>query len=294
MKFICPDTPAGQWYSEVMYTAKTDAIIRGYPVQGVESSKWNCKPEQTVSKVEALKILLNIADVDLNSIDFLHYNQYADTDWEEWYAPYTAYARLTKLLEGDSGVRLHPGDPLSRRDMVKMTVEMKSRFDHNKLRDIPPSFQPEESVWEAAHPVKVKPAAPAVPAAPAGPSASAPAEYAGGGISDSSPALLAAATGSGSAAAADYAAPSEPEAALPEPEFPPIPSYLTPGKTVRVCTETQPYKCEVIKLPKYGVTVNEEPVYEQYADPWLWYVLTISGKNWYTPWDDLREGYVVK
>ncbi len=122
---VCPDAPSQEWYAPFLYTAKSLGLMEGYPNSNPDKSKWLCEPTKTINKVEALKVILKLAEVSTEQIDFLYYNQYADTDYQAWYAPYTAYARIHSLLKTNAQGRVYPGVSITRRELVALVVQMK-------------------------------------------------------------------------------------------------------------------------------------------------------------------------
>ncbi len=123
---VCPDAPAGQWYSAPLHTAKQKGAIQGYPQDGLPKDQWPCKPGQTINKVEGLKVLLELAGFHTGLLLPEDYaNQFADTkDETAWFAPYTAYSKIEALIRPLSDGRLLPGDPMTRREMVYLANHM--------------------------------------------------------------------------------------------------------------------------------------------------------------------------
>lgn len=129
---VCPDAPVKEWYAPFLYTAKTLGLVEGYPNANPDQSKWPCAPTKTINRAEALKIILKLAEVNAEKIDFLYYNQYADTDYQAWYAPYTAYARIHSLFKANTQGRIYPGVPITRRELVTLVVQMKHLFEEGE------------------------------------------------------------------------------------------------------------------------------------------------------------------
>jgi len=117
-KLICPDTPTNEWYSNSFYTAKQLGVIQGYPEAGKPESQWLCRPGQTVNKVEALKIVLSLAEVDVSSVD--ENIQYGDTSKGQWYSLYSAFSKANDLINVDDDNKLNPDQPMTRRELVAL------------------------------------------------------------------------------------------------------------------------------------------------------------------------------
>lgn len=127
---ICPDVPATEWYSTVFYTAKQLGAIQGYPEKDKDKSQWLCKPAQTINKVEAIKVIMELAGWYKDLVIFDTYsNQYLDTqDALAWYWLYTGYAKSNGLIRTENNL-LSPADPITRRDMIYMTNRIREIFE---------------------------------------------------------------------------------------------------------------------------------------------------------------------
>ena len=122
IKAVCPDVPIDQWYSRAFYTARELKVVQGYPEEGKGKSEWLCKPAQTINRVEALKVVLELAK--FNTKNAVLKNQYKDTGIYEWYSPYTAYAKTEDLIKITDS-KLHPANPLTRGEMIVLTIKVK-------------------------------------------------------------------------------------------------------------------------------------------------------------------------
>ena len=122
IKAVCPDVPTDQWYSRAFYTARELGVVQGYPEEGKDKSEWLCKPAQTINRVEALKVVLELAK--FNTKNAVLKNQYKDTGIYEWYSPYTAYAKTEDLIKITDS-KLHPANPLTRGEMIVLTIKVK-------------------------------------------------------------------------------------------------------------------------------------------------------------------------
>lgn len=85
-----PDVNHSAWYSPYLKKAYAEGWINGYP-------DGTFKPEQTINKVEALKVLGKVQNWQLpTNIDEKSFN---DVVIDEWYSPYITYAKEHNLLE---------------------------------------------------------------------------------------------------------------------------------------------------------------------------------------------------
>lgn len=109
-----PDIDYGEWYATYVQKAFAEGWINGYP-------DGTFKPDQTINKVEALKILGKAQNWPIGSIDLLnYYNLFEDIDPSQWYAPYIAYARQSQYLE-ETGSFFSP-EALMRRGSISEII----------------------------------------------------------------------------------------------------------------------------------------------------------------------------
>lgn len=105
-----PDVPLGQWYTDYIATGASYDFIQGYQ-DGL------FRPEQELSKVEALKILGELVSWDMNNIDpSATTTKFSDVDLNQWYGKYIIYAEEKNILD-DPLPRLNPNAPISRGQM---------------------------------------------------------------------------------------------------------------------------------------------------------------------------------
>lgn len=91
------DIAAGQWYTSYVCYAKEVGILQGYP-------DGTFKPDKQISRVEALKIVLNSLDISVETMgDETPVNYFDDTDTSAWYWPYINTAYYNDLIEEKSG-----------------------------------------------------------------------------------------------------------------------------------------------------------------------------------------------
>lgn len=82
-----PDISATNWCNQYAKTAKAKSIISGYP-------DGTFQPNRKVTQIEALKILLNSAQVELPIVS---QQKYTDVLINTWWAPYIQYSQDTIL-----------------------------------------------------------------------------------------------------------------------------------------------------------------------------------------------------
>lgn len=115
-----PDTGTGAWYNPYVGTGLSLGIVQGYP-------DGTFKPEQTVNKVESLKMLLKTNNITPPSVSLSDTALYEDTTIDEktlWYQPYVFYAHQTNIVEPDTIVSFAPDYPMSRGRIVEMMYRL--------------------------------------------------------------------------------------------------------------------------------------------------------------------------
>ncbi len=107
-----PDVPLGQWYTDyVAYCAGLD-YVKGYP-------DGTFKPNQEISKAEALKILGELVSWDLNMFDMSQATvSFKDVNLSQWYGPYLYYASSMHIID-DAGNLFEPSKPITRGQMAE-------------------------------------------------------------------------------------------------------------------------------------------------------------------------------
>ena len=93
-----------QWFAKYVCFAKENGIVEGYP-------DGTFKPEQTVNKVEALKMLfITMAVLLPEEVDE---EPFEDVNTDEWFSPYVYKAKKLGLLE-ETGSTFSPGGGMKR------------------------------------------------------------------------------------------------------------------------------------------------------------------------------------
>lgn len=99
-----PDVDESAWYGQYVRKAYAEGWIEGYP-------DGTFKPEQTINKVEALKIIGEVQQWELpESVEEAPFD---DVEPGQWFTPYVAYAKAKNYLEERTVIYL-PDWPLSR------------------------------------------------------------------------------------------------------------------------------------------------------------------------------------
>jgi hypothetical protein len=108
------DVDRSLWYAPFITEASKKGIINGY-------SDGTFRPNQSVSKVEALKILFQASGIDISSSSIV--NGLKDVSPDDWYASYVNYALDEGLLRHGSPL-LHPNAPITRGDVMHILYEL--------------------------------------------------------------------------------------------------------------------------------------------------------------------------
>ncbi|MEK9159143.1 MAG: S-layer homology domain-containing protein [Patescibacteria group bacterium] len=101
-----------EWYSQYVCYAKYRGWIKGY-------SDGTFRPSDTVNKVEALKMLFNVYEMELSEDATVANLKYTDLDENAWYAIYVWKASSLGILEETVGGTFNGADGRNRGDMAE-------------------------------------------------------------------------------------------------------------------------------------------------------------------------------
>lgn len=101
-----PDVSKNEWYETYVCQAKKDGFINGYP-------DGTFKPEETISKAEALKMIGEVMDWPIQK-----------SAKEEWFTPYLNFAENKKIITNDEITQL-----MNRGDIAQMIFRSKTIDD---------------------------------------------------------------------------------------------------------------------------------------------------------------------
>ena len=107
------DVDIKEWYASYIVAAKEKGIIDGY-------SDENYKPNEFVSRVEALKIILLALGQKITGGDM----NFKDTEKGSWYEKYIAFAQKNKIIKGYDDGNFRPYNSITRAEIAKITVEI--------------------------------------------------------------------------------------------------------------------------------------------------------------------------
>lgn len=106
------DVPENHAYYQAISYLKTQGVIQGYDDD-------TFRPDQAVSRVEALKLLYLGLNKEVVSGAALHF---PDTDSNAWYAPYVSTAQRDGAVKGYPDGYFRPGNEVNRVELIKMLI----------------------------------------------------------------------------------------------------------------------------------------------------------------------------
>ena len=117
------DVETSAWYAPYIAKAKELGIVQGY-------SNGAFKPNQTINRAEALKILIGASGLDVPTDPSAMiakgwtYAHFADVPVSAWYAAYVDYAKTNAVVSGYANGLFGPGNPVLRGEMAKMVAKV--------------------------------------------------------------------------------------------------------------------------------------------------------------------------
>lgn len=120
------DVSSDDWFAPYVATATSLGIVGGY-------ADGTFQPNQTVTRVEGLKILLNAKKVELPVVMT---SVFTDVPQDAWYAPYVRYVVDHALLEVP-GDRFGKDEGLRRKDIAQILYRMREEEHAQKLPVMP-------------------------------------------------------------------------------------------------------------------------------------------------------------
>ena len=117
-----------EWFANYVCYAKEQGWVGGYEDE-------TFRPENTVSRVEAIKIiLLALYDGKINPKGFLKSIKPSDIDLESWYGQYFIFAENSRLFDkahikwDDQSYSYYPNDNISRKEVAEMIYRVMEFF----------------------------------------------------------------------------------------------------------------------------------------------------------------------
>ncbi len=128
------DVAEDDWFFDYVSTAVSLGIIQGY-------DDGTFKPEQTVNRAEAMKMLLAAAEVEVSagtSAAFL------DTPVTEWFSGYSSYAKTWNIQPPQTDGLWHPEDAITRANLAEMVYRLQETEDLGHAFDEGTNWQRKE------------------------------------------------------------------------------------------------------------------------------------------------------
>lgn len=129
------DVSEDDWFFDYVSTAVSLGIIQGY-------DDGTFKPEQTVNRAEAMKMLLAAAEVEVSgeqgSAAFL------DTPVSAWFSGYSSYAKTWNIEPPQTDGLWHPEDAITRANLAEMVYRLQETVDLGHAFDEGTNWQRKE------------------------------------------------------------------------------------------------------------------------------------------------------
>mgnify|MGYP000887896944 CR=1 FL=1 len=113
------DLRSREWYVAFVIAAADLGILEGYP-------DGTFKPDQPISRVEALKVILETSGVFSPTGQT---ESFVDVETASWYEKYVSFSTQYKLIEGFSGANFAPEKPITRAEMAKVIAKIWELMD---------------------------------------------------------------------------------------------------------------------------------------------------------------------
>ncbi len=109
------DIDKNAWYISYLQQAYNDDLVKGYP-------DGTFRPERTINKVEAVKILLEHTFLRIDSLDDVTIvgKPFADAELNQWYTPYVQYAKDKNILPIGSSDTINPDGAITRGKLAQL------------------------------------------------------------------------------------------------------------------------------------------------------------------------------
>lgn len=107
------DVDSNAWYAVYIASAKAAGILQGY-------ADGSFKPNQAVTRAEALKIILVASGVEIEDAN----TNFSDVRAGSWYEDYVAYAQENGIVNGYTDGTFRPHQNITRAEIVKIIVKV--------------------------------------------------------------------------------------------------------------------------------------------------------------------------
>lgn len=128
------DVDSSDWYFDYVSTAVSLGIVQGY-------NDGTFKPEQTVNRAEAMKMLLAAAEISVSAPASA---PFADTQISEWFSGYAAYAKTWNIEPPQTDGLWHPEDDITRANLAEMVYRLQQKDELGHAFDEGTNWQRKE------------------------------------------------------------------------------------------------------------------------------------------------------
>jgi len=108
------DVSLGDWHVNYVESAYLSGLVQGY-------DNGNFLPNQTVTRAEATKIVLSSVELEYEEVAE---DIYADVTYEDWFAPYAAYASEWNIVPAQTDGLWHPNEDVTRGELAEMMYRL--------------------------------------------------------------------------------------------------------------------------------------------------------------------------
>jgi hypothetical protein len=119
------DVTAEDWHVNYVETAYNSGLVEGY-------DDGTYLPNQTVTRAEAVKIVLSSIELAYSDVDA---DQYDDVLMDDWFAPYVAYAKTWNIASAQTDGLWHPHEEITRGDLSEMMYRLQQVLETGEVYD---------------------------------------------------------------------------------------------------------------------------------------------------------------
>jgi len=110
---VFSDTAQDDWFYNYVSTGVSLGIVQGY-------NDGTFKPEQTVNRAEAMKMLLKAGEISVGSASAA----FDDTPADAWFAAYASYAKTWNIQPPQTDGLWHPEEDITRANLAEMVYRL--------------------------------------------------------------------------------------------------------------------------------------------------------------------------
>jgi len=113
------DFTMNDWFAEYVVFAAQNEYVSGY-------DDGTFRPNQNITRAEALKIILSVAGKENSSDSFVALARYKDVSENDWFAPHFSYAIQQNIISGYEDSTIRPNQSITRAEAAKIIMEVKN------------------------------------------------------------------------------------------------------------------------------------------------------------------------